>query len=391
MHILFTLHHELDPNAGAASVTLKLGEKYQKFGHQVSYFSFDNLPPKLPGIIKAILFPYWVAVHLIVQNKKQSIDVIDASTGDAWLWAKLFRRFRRKYALITRSHGLEHSAHIEQLEESARGNLTLSWKYPIYHAGFRLWEVKTSIENSDLTLMLNSRDRNYTQKELGIAPEKLAIVPNGIPEEFLNLPFENTPQSSDSEIGIAQVGSFINRKGIQYGIPALNNILERFERIKMSFIGTECPESEVLERFSSNVRNKIKVISSYNHQDLPELLNGHQIKLFPTLSEGFSLALIEAMACGLAPITTSTPGLMEVVRNNCNGILIPPRNSQAIENALEKLIIDHSRLDQLRRNAYNTAQGYSWVNIAQENLTLYEQVLNQKKAIKILGRTETAN
>ena len=381
MNILFTIHHYLDPNAGAAGATLKLGREYQKAGHQVSYFSFDNLPSRLPEIIKGIIFPSWVTAYLLLE--KQNFDVIDASTGDAWLWS-ILSRLRRKCILITRSHGLEHSMHLENLEESARGNLNLSWKYPLYHGGFHLWEVKTSIKNADLSLMLNSRDRDYAHKKLEIASEKLAIVSNGIPEEFINLPWETTPQSPDSTIRIAQVGGFIERKGIKYSIPALNNILKRFNNVEMSFLGTGCAENEVLPYFSSDVRHKITVIPSYNHEELSDLLKGHQIKLFPSLSEGFSLALIEAMACGLAPITTSTPGLMEVVRNEHNGILIPPRNSQAIENALEELNCDRSRLDRVRRNAYNTVQGYGWASIAQKNLELYQQVIKAKKAKNIL-------
>jgi glycosyltransferase involved in cell wall biosynthesis len=387
MNILLTIHHHLDPNSGAAGVTLKLGQEYQKAGHQVNYFSFDNLPSKLPDIIKAIIFPYWVAAHLLA--KKQPIDVIDASTGDAWLWAKLFRRFSHNTVLITRSHGLEHSMHLENLKESATGNLNLSWKYPLYHGGLRLWEVKTLIANADLTLMLNSRDRDYACKELKIVPEKLTIVPNGIPEKFINLTWEHTPQSDDLMIGIAQVGSFIARKGIKYSIPALENILRRFDNVKMSFLGTGCPKSEVLSNFSADVRHKITVIPTYHHEALPDLLKTHQIKLFPTLSEGFSLALIETMACGLVPITTSTPGLIEVVQDRQNGILIPPRNSQAIENALEELILNRSQLDRMRRNAYQTAQDYSWMNIAQKNLALYQQVIQQKKAAKIVENRET--
>ena len=378
MNILLTIHHYLDPNAGVAGVTLKLGQEYQKAGHQVSYFSFDNLPSRLPELIKAIIFPYWLVAHLLVHHKKQPIDVIDASTGDAWLWAKLFHRFRHDGVLITRSHGLEHSVHLENIEESAKGNLSLSWKYPIYHGGFRLWEVKSSIKNADLTLMLNSRDRDYAHKHLNIAPEKLAIVPNGIPQEFINLPWANTPDKSDSLINIAQVGSFIARKGIKYSIPALNNILKRFDNVKMSFLGTGCCEQEVLANFADEVRHKITVIPSYKHQDLPKLLQNYQIKLFPTLSEGFSLALIETMACGLAPITTSTPGLMEFVENGHNGILIPPRNTQAIQDALEELICDRSLLDRIRRNAYKTAQEYSWVSVARQNLQLYQQAIETK-------------
>jgi glycosyltransferase involved in cell wall biosynthesis len=82
------------------------------------------------------------------------------------------------------------------------------------------------------------------------------------------------------------------------------------------------------------------------------------------------LALPEAMACGLAPVTTATPGAMEIVRDGHDAIMIPPRDSQAIEQALERLISDRPYLERLRRNAYATAQRYSWTRIARENSCL---------------------
>lgn len=381
MKILLTIHHELNPNAGAPGVTWQLGQEYQKLGHDVQYYTFDNLPRQLPGLAKGIMFPEFVASHISTLSRKQTVDVVDASTGDAWVWAKMRRRARENCPLlVTRSHGLEHVVHLDNLEEVQRGNLRLSWKYPLYHGGFRLWEVATSLRCSDLALLLNSRDAKYAVEQLGVKPERSRIVANGIPEAFLNLTFEPTPDAFDSTIRIAQVGNYIPRKGIHYGTPALNTILARYPHVKMSFLGTGCPEAEVHANFDPAVRDRILVIPRYTHEMLPTLLKGHQIKLFPSLSEGFSLALPEAMACGLAPVTTATPGAMEMVRDGHDAIAIPVRDSRAIEQALERLISDRPYLEQLRRNAYATAQRYSWARIARDNLALYEEALCQRKS-----------
>ena len=144
-------------------------------------------------------------------------------------------------------------------------------------------------------------------------------------------------------------------------------------------MGTGCPEAQVYADFEPSLRDRIRVVPRYQHETLPELLRGHHIKLFPTLSEGFSVALMDAIACGLAPVTTTTPGPMEVVRDGDNGILVPPRDTLAIVQALERLINDLPYLEQLRRNAYTTAQNYSWQSIAKNTLTLYEQALSQKQ------------
>jgi glycosyltransferase involved in cell wall biosynthesis len=386
MKILLTIHHELDRNAGAPGATWKLGQEYQKLGHEVQYYTFDNLPDKLSGRVKSIMFPGFVASQISALVKKQAVDVVDASTGDAWIWAKMRRIFRENSPLlVTRSHGLEHIMHLENLEEARRGKLHLSWKYPLYHGGFRLWEVANFSAGCRFELiLLNHRDLEYGVEKLGVDPGTDAHV---LLMEFQRLfsiyPFEPTPEAEDSVIRIALVGNLYPRKGIHYGVPALNKILARYPQVEVSFLGTGCSEAQVYADFEPCcTRSHPSHVPRYSHETLPELLRGHHIKLFPTLSEGFSVALIDAIACGLAPVTTTTPGPMEIVRDGHNGILVPPRDTQAIEQALERLITDRPYLEKLRRNAYATAQKYSWHRIARDNLTFYEAALSHKRGTK---------
>ena len=378
MKILFTLHYNFDSNAGAAGVTWRLGQEYQRLGHEVLYYSLDNLPRKLHRLAKFATFPGFVAHH-ISTSLSQAVDVVDASTSDAWLWAAIQRNRKNRPLLITRCHGLEHIEHLEYLAEVQRGNLRLSWIYPLYRGSVRLWESETSMRYADLVLLLNRHDAKYAVGNLGVNPDRTRIVTNGIPETFLQLPFEPTPAAEDATIRIAQVSSYILRKGIHYGSPALNSILNRYPQVQVSFLGTECPAADVYADFDPAVRDRIQVVPYYSHETLPTLLKGHQIKLFPTISEGFGVALVEAMACGLAPITTMTPGPMEIVRDGHDAIVVPCRQIWAIEQALEQLITNRPQLEQLRRNAYATAQRYSWVRIARDNISLYEEALCQRK------------
>jgi hypothetical protein len=82
------------------------------------------------------MFPEFLASQILALSQKRAVDVVDASTGDAWVWVKL-RRSSNSPALVTRSHGLEHIMHLlENLEETHLGKLHLSGKYPLYHGGF---------------------------------------------------------------------------------------------------------------------------------------------------------------------------------------------------------------------------------------------------------------
>jgi glycosyltransferase involved in cell wall biosynthesis len=381
MKILLIIHHHLDPNQGAPGVTLQVGQQYQDLGHEVLYYSYDNLPPSLTDKAKSVIFPWLVANYITKLSRRQAVDVVDASTGDAWVWAKALRNFRENSPLlVTRSHGLEHTWYLEELEESRRGNLQLSWKFPLYHGGFRLWEVAASLGYADLVFLLNHFDLEYAIHNLGVSPKKAHVFPNGLLDTFLDLPFESTPELDNTTIRIAQIGSYIPRKGIHYGAPALNKILTCYSNVQVSFLGTGCAEADVYADFEPNVCDRIRVVPHYSRETLFTLLKGHQIKLFPTVSDGFGLVLIEAMACGLTPVTTTTPGPTEIVTDGYNGLLVPSRDSPSIERTLEQLICDRPYLEKLRRNAHATAQLYSWKRIAQNMLSLYEEALDKRKS-----------
>lgn len=384
MNILLILHEHLDLNSGSAGSTLNIGKCYQALGHKVSYFSNDDLPEQYNRHLKRVLFPYYVSRHLEDLLKSNTIDVVDSSPCDTWLWLTLFRRFHHNSPLlVTRSHGLLHFDHIQYRLDGKLGNVKISWKYPFYHGSFHLWEEKYTLCHSDLVFMLNSQEVAYAQEELHINSDQISIFPNGLPDEFINLPFTETPFVSEAPIRIAQIGTFTQRKGIDYSIPALHRILEQYPNVSISFIGTELngvgDVDSVYSSFSAHVRDRVRVIPYYTHETLPDLLQGHHIKLFPTLSEGFGKVLIEAMACGLAPITTLAPGPKDIVQKGHDALIVPTRDSQSIEQAIERLICDRPYLHQLRCNAYATAQNYSWKHIAQQRLSVYEQALSKHR------------
>jgi glycosyltransferase involved in cell wall biosynthesis len=391
MKILLTIHHHLDPNTGAPGSTLKLGREYQKLGHQVEYYSFDNLPKWINPKAKSFVFSWFVAARIFNLCRQKAIDAIDASTGNAWVWGKILRKaINNPPILITRSHGLEHIVHLENLEEAKRNNLHLSWKYPLYHGGYRLWEVSTSLRCADLVLQRNSYDRDYAIENLGVSSERSRIVPYGIPDRLINLPIEPISDRENATIAIAVIGNYIQRKGIDYSIPALNKILIRYPQVKLSLLGTGIAAENVYVDFEPMVRDRILVLPRYDNKQLPELLKEHQIKLLPSLAEGFGIVLIEAMACSLAPVTTAIQGPRDIVSDGQDGLLIPPRNSQAIERALEKLIVNRPYLEQLRRHAHATAQSYSWSRIARDTIDLYEEALTRKRAIETRQETKCA-
>jgi glycosyltransferase involved in cell wall biosynthesis len=374
MKILLAIHHYLNPNAGAAGVTLKLGEAYSKMGHDVYYFSPADLPESPPGKLGTILFPYYLARHVRKLHRQIGLDVVHASSGDIWIWGALFSRLNlgKKPLLVTQSHGLEHTMHAQILEDARSGRLKLSWKYPLYSGSIMLWKAAKSFQVADFCFMLNQHDAAIVREKLKVAATKVKVFPNGIPDEFIGLHFELFQPEADRLPGIAFVGSYLDRKGIQFGVPALNNLLQRYPLLRVTFLGTGVAVEKVLCDFSSTVWERITVVPFFDKLDLPRLLKDSHILLFPSLSEGFPLALPESMACGLAPVTTQIPGPTEIVVDGVNGLLVSPRDQLQIEQAIEKLISDIGYLQTLQLAAYRTVQELSWRNIVKQHLSLYQ-------------------
>lgn len=368
-----SLHAQLAVAGGAEGVTHALGDAYARLGHEVIYYSLDDLPARLPPQVHQALFPAMVARRIASLQRSRPIDVLDASTGDASIWLA-WRRHGRAAGpvVVTRSHGLEHTAHQVRTAMMVEAGETLSWKYPIYHGGLRLREVAFTIRHSDAAIFLNEHDRNYAVRELGVTEERTTVVVNGVHAALLGLAID-FGASSRSSLGIAQLGSYIRGKGISHGAEALGLLLSRHSKAHVTFLGTGCDRARVLADFASGVHDRISVVPRFDRRELPRLLRGHQVKLFPTYSEGFSLALLEGMACGLAPVTTATPGTMSMVTNEKTGLIVPPRNAPALFDALERLARDRGLLDRLRRAAHARAQSFRWSVIAEDTIETYRQ------------------
>ena len=381
MRILLTIHEKFLPDSGSVGSTFRLGEEYRRLGHEVSFFSLDSMP-KLQRRVKRFLFPEFVAAHVAKIYKYQGLDVIDGAPGDNWICGLKAYLGYQQPLVVTRSHGLQHLEHLWHLEEARNNHLELSWFYHLYRGGFQLWEIAKSLKFADLVFLLNQNEADYTRHHLKVDPAKIHVFPNGMPETFMGLPLSPLPQPGGT-VRIAQIGTYIQRKGIEYSAPALKNILKRYPNVEVSFIGTgfselDDPEGFVYQNFESALHARIKVIPVYKHETLPKLLHEHHINLFPSLSEGFGKALIEAMACGLAPITTDADGPMEVIRANHDALVIPKRNPTAIEEAITTLIENQSLLEMIRKNAFETAQNYSWRSIAKRRLAEYQRALSAK-------------
>jgi glycosyltransferase involved in cell wall biosynthesis len=376
VRVLLCVHHRLDPHQGAPGATLALGAALEERGCAVEYLGYDHLfgDVERERVSHQLRFPWGVA--RVLSRRSGGFDVVDASTGDAWLWASLGRPGGRGTALVTRAHGLEHIADEQVRQGATERRERLSLKYPLYHGGLRLWEVRRSLRASDQCVLLNDGDRDFVRERLDVPAERLHVIPNGIADHFHRAP---PAEVVEGPLRLAFIGRWTVDKGKDLVVSAAARLDEEGFDFRLLLLGTMAEPAEVLHDFPEAVRPRVEVVARFPNERLPGLLAGAELFVFPSRSEGSSGALLEAMACGLAPVATPVGSATAVIADGAGEVV----RQEELVAAVARLASDRGALLGMRRRAQAVARGYMWAEVAGKTLHVYEQAI----AARILSRS----
>ena len=151
--------------------------------------------------------------------------------------------------------------------------------------------------------------------------------------------------------------------------------------ITMTFAGCAGPPETIQEFFGPKLASTVVVQPVVPSERMQELFASHDIFLFPSLMEGLPGVLLEAMASGMPVITAETCGMPDVVEHGFNGLLVPPADSPAIEEAVLRLAASPELRQSLGQAAQLTMARYTWERSALMLEKLFRHVIaNEGKA-----------
>ena len=216
----------------------------------------------------------------------------------------------------------------------------------------------------------------------GVAPNKVITIYNGIE----TAPFEaasttviraqlNLPSTAPI---VGTVGRLHPQKGLPYLLTAFREINAIYPNAHLLVVGAGELRA-VLESQAQQLGISHRVIFTGNRQDIPDLLACVDIFVLPSLWEGLPNVVLEAMAAGLPVVATAVGGTPEVVVNDVTGLLIPPRDPQALADAIHRLLRDpelRQRMGQAGRA--RVAEHFSVEQMVRKTETLYEHLLAEK-------------
>ena len=235
----------------------------------------------------------------------------------------------------------------------------------------------------DCFLVLNTAAERYFSRLVGA--EKVHLSPMGIDFSIYTRTDKNTARDDlgldSSKKYVLCVAGMVERKGLDYLIQSMPPIRERLPNTELLLVGEGYYKKHLqLLAQKLHIQDKIHFIPAGDaeprvpDEELPLYYNAADVFVLPSLIEALGVVGIEAMACETPFIGTNVEGIPSLVEQFEAGVLIPPRDSNAIASAVVKVLEDGTPFSANRERAKNY---YDWHNVAKKNIEVYNALFDR--------------
>src|SRR5581483_11922267 len=197
------------------------------------------------------------------------------------------------------------------------------------------------------------------------------LIPNGI-DTARFAAAEPFPWANDGVPRILFVGRYNEpRKGFKHLLRALPLVRQQFPDARLVVVGTGKPErfEGLFERYG--VRG-VEFVGFVPFDELPRYYASCDVFCAPSIGrESFGIVLLEAMAAGRPVVAGNIPGYASVLSHGREGLLVPPKDPQALALALVRVLADRVLRREFAAAGVVTAERYAWPQIARRVLDSY--------------------
>lgn len=211
-------------------------------------------------------------------------------------------------------------------------------KYPV-----RRSQILWAIRNSHAVIAVSKPLRDKIMA-LGIAADKVKLVPNGI-DTALFAPADKT--SARRDVGVATdgpivlfIGSFEEVKGVKYLLDAFELLASRATNpVHLFMIGKGSLAGMIQTSIAEKkLGNSVHVVGEVPHSAIPAWMNACDVLVLPSIREGMPNVILEAMSCGKPVVASRVGGIPDMVTSDDMGLLVPSADAPALSEALERIL-----------------------------------------------------
>jgi len=234
---------------------------------------------------------------------------------------------------------------------------------------------KLVLRNADAIIALTEDMKKRIQN---IHDRSVFVIPNGVDlERFGELPQEIPDKESKltDEKVIIFIGTLRPVKGVRYLIEAMRMIAEGYKRTRLLLVG-DGEERGYLEKLVNKMglEDCVSFIGRVPHERALTYMVTSDVFVLPSLSEGFPMTILEAMACGLPIVATRIGGLPEVIEDGRSGFLVEPENPKEIAERVLLLLEDNELRKRISLNNKERVEKYSWQHIVNRLAEVYSGI-----------------
>ncbi len=265
----------------------------------------------------------------------------------------LARALRRQRADVVHNYLLRANLVGAIAARVARIPVVLSSKRGCHERrGFELLSAKIANALSDRVMVNAEAVRDFVHDNEGCAKDKMIVIPSGVDTgRFQPLP----AQPFKSRLGLpedAPVVGIVTRMRVRKGVEEFIRAMARVRQTQPAVHAVVVGEVEL----DQDLRELVRTLSLEGHlhllgrrSDMPEVLSAFDLFVLSSHDEGMSNAILEAMAMEKAVVATDVGGTGEVVRHGHSGLLVPPKDPEALAAAILEVVAQPLRAREMGR------------------------------------------
>lgn len=236
-------------------------------------------------------------------------------------------------------------------------------------------------DKGDLFVAISEKMRDELVR-LGCSKKKIIVHRLGI--DLGCFTFSPKTVKNVTSVRLLTVGRFVEKKGIEYAIRAVAEILKRYPYIHYQIVG----DGELWDQFKHlithlNVEEHIQLLGWRTPEEVAKLMEETNVFLAPSVTsengdqEGTPTVIIEALARGLPVLSTRHSGIHELVQDTESGFLVPERDTSALAERIEYLVRHPEKWDRMGRAGRAWVEEHHDINRLNDQLVkIFERVLN---------------
>jgi glycosyltransferase involved in cell wall biosynthesis len=352
MHILSVTNCPLDPRLGSGKTVTSFADGLRRLGHAVDVLAPGDyeLWPGL-GRAKQLRQGFGATRAVAARMQQRRYDIIEFYGAEFWPAIRRVGRATDRPLLVAHTNGLELLHYERERQYASDRSLKASISRAVHEPLLR-----QSFSRTDGFVALCEADREYVVAKGLYHPSMTAVVEPGLDEEFrrsIGQPAEHRQPR------VCFMGSWLPRKGTGVIVSTMSAVLRKQADAHFDVFGAHEDRDRAAASFPADVRPRVTIHPILTPSELTARLRLARVFLFPSEYEGYGLALAEAMACGLAGVTTPT-GLGASLRPGIDAIICGFGSVECLTNAVLALLRDDALRDSLVANAWERVRPLKW-------------------------------